>query len=223
MSVSEFTGQRCRALQITAKMPSDAMIQVMPVTTAEVVAWPTAAALVPHCIPRRQPVSATSTPKNPPLKTPSRNADKLDGCDGAVQIKRRRDIQHQGRNQEPAGDGDQVGKQAQERHHQDQRQHPGQDEELERRDAERLKRFNFLVHLHGAQLRGKGRAGAAADDDAGHDAGHLADRGHGHQIRRVDGRAELGQLGGADEGEDHSDEEVDQGHDAQSLRPASAG
>ena len=48
-------------------------------------------------------------------------------------------------------------------------------------------------------------------------------RGHGHEIRRVDGRAELGQLGGADEGEDHSDEEVDQGHDAQRLRPALPG
>ena len=48
MSPLGFTGQMCSALQITAKRPSDAMIQVMPVTTAEVVAWPTAAALVPH-------------------------------------------------------------------------------------------------------------------------------------------------------------------------------
>ena len=63
---------------------------------------------------------------------------------------------------------------AQQRHHEDQRQHPGQDEELEGRDAERLEGFDFLVHLHRAQLRGKRGAGAATDDDAGHDAGHLA-------------------------------------------------
>src|SRR5512135_3466708 len=57
-------GYICRALQITAKIPSEAMIQVIPVTTAEVVARPTAAALLPHCIPRKQPVNAISTPKN---------------------------------------------------------------------------------------------------------------------------------------------------------------
>ena len=67
----------CKALQMTANKPSDAMIQVMPVTTAEVVAKPTAAALEPHCIPRRHPVRAMITPKNEPFNTPSRKPDSL--------------------------------------------------------------------------------------------------------------------------------------------------
>ena len=35
----------------------------IPVTTAEVVAAPTACELLPHCIPRRHPAMDTSTPK----------------------------------------------------------------------------------------------------------------------------------------------------------------
>ena len=42
----------------------------MPVTTAEVVASPTAEALRPHCMPRRQPDRAISTPKTAPLNKP---------------------------------------------------------------------------------------------------------------------------------------------------------
>ena len=71
---------------MTAKAPSDAIIQVMPVTTADVVASPTAAALVPHCIPRKQPVSATKTPKNTPLEMPIRKCNEADGRHGTVQI-----------------------------------------------------------------------------------------------------------------------------------------
>jgi hypothetical protein len=130
---------------MTAKMPSEAIIQVMPVTTAEVVAKPTAAALVPHCMPRRQPVRA--------MITPQQEAGEADRLDRACQVNLRRDIEHQGRDQEPAGNGNQVGEDAQQRHHQDQRHHPGQDEELERRDAESLEGFNLLVHFHGAELR----------------------------------------------------------------------
>jgi hypothetical protein len=40
-----------------------ATMATMAVTTAEVVAAPTAEALRPHCMPRRQPARAISTPK----------------------------------------------------------------------------------------------------------------------------------------------------------------
>ena len=46
------------------------MIQTIPVTTAEVVASPTAEALRPHCIPRKQPASATNTPKDAAFDQP---------------------------------------------------------------------------------------------------------------------------------------------------------
>ncbi len=43
-------------------MPQETMIKTIAITTAEVVALPTAAALRPHCMPRMQPASATITP-----------------------------------------------------------------------------------------------------------------------------------------------------------------
>jgi hypothetical protein len=50
-------------LQITVIMAVDTIMHTIDVTTAEVVAVPTAEALLPHCMPRRHPQSATSTPK----------------------------------------------------------------------------------------------------------------------------------------------------------------
>jgi hypothetical protein len=46
------------------------MMATMEVTTAEVVASPTADALRPHCIPLRHPARAISTPKTQAWKIP---------------------------------------------------------------------------------------------------------------------------------------------------------
>ena len=65
-------GRSPLALQIPTTWHSTVMIAVatmmltMLVTTADVVAAPTAEALLPHCIPRRQPESATITPNTVP-------------------------------------------------------------------------------------------------------------------------------------------------------------
>ena len=56
----------------------------------------------------------------------------------------------------------------------DERQHPRQHQELHRRDAHGGQRVDLLVHLHRAELRGEGGAGAAGHDDRRHDAAHLA-------------------------------------------------
>ena len=48
--------------EITANIPAAQMISTIDVTTAAVVASPTADALSPDCIPRRHPDSATRTP-----------------------------------------------------------------------------------------------------------------------------------------------------------------
>ena len=45
--------------------------------------------------------------------------------------------------------------------------------------------IDFLVYLHGAQLRGKRSAGSATDDDSCHQTAHLPDHRDGHQIRHV--------------------------------------
>ena len=51
-------------------MASAATIQVIPKTTAEVAALPTAAASFPHFIPLSQPAMATITPKMAALTSP---------------------------------------------------------------------------------------------------------------------------------------------------------
>ena len=63
-------------------------------------------------------------------------------------------------------------------------------------------------------------AGAAAQDDAGHDAAHLPHRGDCHQIGDVDGRAELHQLHSADKSQDKAHEKIDHRHNSQRLRAA---
>jgi hypothetical protein len=65
---------RCRGrLHSTAKKPSATTIRTMLVTTAEVAASPTAEALLPHCMPRRQPESAIRMPKMKLLLMPITN------------------------------------------------------------------------------------------------------------------------------------------------------
>ncbi len=49
---------------------SETTIRTIEVTTAEVVASPTARALRPHCMPRRQPAKPISTPKTDALRIP---------------------------------------------------------------------------------------------------------------------------------------------------------
>ena len=54
----------------TAKTQSVTIMAVIETTTAEVAAVPTAEALEPLCIPRRQPAAATITPKITLLVSP---------------------------------------------------------------------------------------------------------------------------------------------------------
>ena len=77
------------------------------------------------------------------------------------------------------------------RHHQDEGDHAGQDEEIHRREAESGQCVDLLVHLHRAELRGEGRAGPAGHDDGGHQGAHLAGHGDADQIGDIDLGAEL--------------------------------
>ena len=52
-------------------MAMEITMNTIEVTTADVVAWPTAAELRPHCMPRRQPATATTTPYTAPLISPA--------------------------------------------------------------------------------------------------------------------------------------------------------
>ncbi len=86
------------------------------------------------------------------------------------------------------------------------------------RDAERLEGVDLLVDLHGAELGGEGGAGAAGDDDAGHQCADLAHHADGHQVGDEDLRADQLQLVGAEVGEDQADEEADHRDDGQCAR-----
>ena len=128
--------------------------------------------------------------------------------------------QHADPDHRAAQHADQVGVAAEQRHHERERQHARQDEEVHRRHRHGGERLDLLVHLHGAELGGKAGAGAPGHDDAGHDRRQLAHRRDGDQVGDVDAGAELLELHGAHEGDDQADQEVDQRDDAQRIRPA---
>lgn len=69
-------------------------------------------------------------------------------------------------------------------------------------------------------MGGKCGTGAAAHDDAGHHDAHFTHHGDPDEIRHIETRSEVGELGLADECEDHADEKTDQHDDGESLRTA---
>src|SRR4030095_36090 len=154
--------------------------KTMDVTTADVAASPTAAALRPDCIPRRQPTSATRMPKTTLLLTPMKKLDRptaLRVCSKySVGPQSEHSDPHQGASEDP----DKVRVDREQRHHEDQRHHPRKDEELHRRDSHGGERVDLLIGGHRPQLRGEGGAGPARHDDRRHDAADLTEIGRAH-------------------------------------------
>ncbi len=74
---------------------------------------------------------------------------------------------------------------------------------------------SIRVRVHRAELGCEGCAGAARHHDGRHDAADLARHRHRDQVGNEDGRSELLELDGADESQDQSNQEADQGHDAE--------
>ena len=96
----------------------------------------------------------------------------------------------------------------------------GSTKKFQRRKTHGGEGIDLLGHLHRAELSGECRAGSARHDDARHHGAHLADHGDADQIRHIDLRAELFELHGADERENHADQETDQCDDGQRLSAA---
>jgi hypothetical protein len=80
------------------------------------------------------------------------------------------------------------------------------------------RKLDLLIDLHGAQSRGKGGAGAAGDDDAGHQRANLAHHADGDEVGDEDLGADHAQLVGTEIGENQPDQETDHRHDGQCLR-----
>ena len=142
------------------------------------------------------------------------------GPAGLLEILGRAESQHAHADHGAAQDPDEIRVDRQQRHHQDQGEHPRQDEELHRRDAHGGERVDLLVGGHRPELRGECRAGPARHDDGRHDAADLARHRNGHQVRDEERGAELLELHGSDETENEPDQEADEADDAERSRPA---
>src|ERR1035438_2101198 len=79
-------------------------------------------------------------PKEGAFDDAEQEALELNGLDRAVDILTGGDVQHADRHKEAARDADQVGKHAEKGHHQDQSDHPWQDQELDGRQAKGFQR-----------------------------------------------------------------------------------
>ena len=63
--------------------------------------------------------------------------------------------------------------------HQDHGEKLRRDQEMNRLERHGFKRVDFFIHLHGADLGGEGRPGAADDHDGGHQRAQFASDGDG--------------------------------------------
>ncbi len=195
------------------------MIQTMPVTTADVAAAPTAAALRPHCMPRRQPARATRAPKSTLLHRPRPQVDQVDGLAGLIDVFHQREVEEAGANEEAGQHPQHIGIHTEQGHHQHQRQHARQHQKLHGRDAHGGQGIDLFIDLHGAELRRIRRARAPGHDDAGHDRPHFARHAQPDQVGDIDLGAKLPQLDGPHKGQDQANEKADEGHNAQGLHP----
>src|SRR5882724_3198441 len=143
-----------------------------------------------------------------------------DGVLRLEEVLRRTEVEHRARHDHPAEDPRQIGVEAEQGHHQAEREQAGKDEEVHGRNSQRPQGVDLPVCLHGAELRREGSAGAAGDDDAGHDGRDVPEHPDAHQVRDVDLRPEPPELDGADERQDESDQKIDERDDGERPRAA---
>ena len=193
------------------------MMRTIDVTTAEVAANPTAEALRPDCMPRRQPARATRTPKTDALTSPMAKSVSVTHVDDPDHVGGDREVENGRRDEAPAHDPEQVRVDREQRGHQHERQHPGKDEELQRGDARGDERVDFLLDLHRAELGREGGPRSPRQHDRGHQRAHLLRHGDPHEVRDEDLHAELPELDRPAEGQDDAGQDADQRHDGQRL------
>ena len=107
-------------------------------------------------------------------------------------------------------EADAFAQHGQHRHHDDHGQQPGHDEILDRVDAHDVERLDFLRDFHRAQLGGDGGAGAADDDDRRDERPDLAQDGKRDEIGHQIGRAQLGELARALDGQHDAEKKIRQ-------------
>ena len=116
----------------------------------------------------------------------------------------------------------QVGKHREQGQGDHQRDHLGQDQQLQRRDADGAHGIDLLGHGHGANLRRIGGAGTSGDDDRGHQRCEFAQHRQTDQISHKDVGAVASQLVGRLVGHDHAEQERQQANDRQCVKAGAA-
>src|SRR5215469_4269009 len=96
---------------------------------------------------------------------------------GAVQLHkkcRQRDVERRAAHDRAAREAREIGPERQKRQRQDQREDARHHQDLDRIEAQRAHRVDFLVDDHGADLGGEGAARPAGDDDGGQQSAKFA-------------------------------------------------
>ena len=132
---------------------------------------------------------------------------------------RDRDPEHPPGHQGAAEQPHQIGENRQHRQSQQQSEQARDHQHLDRVEADRAQRVDLLVDLHRADLGGKGAAGAAGDDDRGHQHAQFAQDADRQQVDGIDLGAELAQLVGALVGDHHPDQKRQHADDGQRIDP----
>ena len=107
----------------------------------------------------------------------------------------------------------------QDRQRDDQRQHPRQDQNLDRVEAHGAQRVDLLAHLHRAEFGGIGAAGTARHHDRHQQHADLAQHQDAQHVDHEDIRAEFAEMKDALLGDDAADQKGDQ-HDDRHRAPA---
>ena len=151
---------------------------------------------------------------------PTRKCLTSTGLLQTVEELRKRHVHDQVGHEGAAENGDDIGKEGQQRQSDQQRHDPRQHQHLHRIEAERANGVYLFVDLHGADLRRERAAGAAGNDDGGDQHTHLAQHGDADEIDGQQLLAEFAELIVALVGDDNADEEqqqADDGHGVQTM------
>ena len=101
-------------------------------------------------------------------------------------------VENGGRHHGAAQESHDIGIEGEQRQHQDQSQDPGQHQHFHRIEAHGAHGVDFLVHLHGTDLRRKGGTGSAGHDNGGQQDAHFPQDPDADQVDGKDLRAKAG-------------------------------
>ena len=200
-------------------MKSAIRIEIDTLTTVRVVLSPTPSVPPDVRSPKWQPTMAMMKPKTGVLAAPLRMSVMLQDLDRAPEEEVRRDVVLNVADEDGAERAEHEGERAEDRHGDDGREGPRQDELLGRVRAESADGVHLLGDVHGPDLGGHAAADAAADDHRRQRRRELAGERQDDDPRDVLQAAEAREPVGELDGHDHADEDRRDGDDPDRAHP----